>query len=157
MKKWIKDTQEMEALLGRAAVGRLGLADDGEPYVVPLNFAYGNGCIYFHAGFEGRKIDMLNKNARVCFEVDELTEIVVNKEASCFSTAYYQSVIACGTARFLESNEEKLAALDILMQKYAAGGQYEPIAEHALAIVNVCEIKIDNMTGKANVPDEDAE
>jgi nitroimidazol reductase NimA-like FMN-containing flavoprotein (pyridoxamine 5'-phosphate oxidase superfamily) len=157
MKKWLENTQEMETILAGAPVGRLGLADDGEPYVVPLNFVYGGGRIYFHAGLEGRKIDMLKKNPRVCFEVDELKEVVVNKEASCFSTAYYQSVIAWGSARFLESDEEKLKALDLLMQKYAAGAQYEAIAEHTLAIVNVCEIKIDSMTGKANAPDEATE
>ena len=157
MKKWIEDEKEIEEILARATVGRLGLADGGEPYVVPLNFVYGNGCIYFHAGLEGRKIEMLNKNPRVCFEVDELTEIVVNREASCFSTAHYRSVIALGTARFLESAEEKMDALDLLMEKYANGEKYEPIAEHTLAIVNVCEIKIEKMTCKASVPDEDAE
>jgi nitroimidazol reductase NimA-like FMN-containing flavoprotein (pyridoxamine 5'-phosphate oxidase superfamily) len=157
MKKWIEEEKEIEELLARATVGRLGLADGGEPYVVPLNFVYGKGRIYFHAGLEGRKIDMLNKNPRVCFEVDELTEIVVNREASCFSTAHYHSVIAWGTSRFLESDEEKLAALDLLMQKYAKGDTYEPIAEHTVAIVNVCEIKVEKMTCKANVPDEDAE
>ena len=157
MKKWIEDEKEIEEILARAAVGRLGLADGGEPYVVPLNFVYGSGCIYFHAGLEGRKIEILNKNPRVCFEVDELTEIVVNREGSCFSTAHYHSVIASGTSRFLESAEEKLNALDLLMQKYANGEKYEPIAEYAVAIVNVCEIKIEKMTCKANVPDEDAE
>jgi nitroimidazol reductase NimA-like FMN-containing flavoprotein (pyridoxamine 5'-phosphate oxidase superfamily) len=157
MKKWIEDEKEIEGILARAAVGRLGLADGGEPYVVPLNFVYGNGCIYFHAGLEGRKIDMLKKNPRVCFEVDELTEVVVNAEASCFSTAYYRSVIARGTARFLESDEEKLGALDLLMRKYAEGEKYEGIPEHALALVSVCEITIEEMSAKASVPYEGTE
>ncbi len=48
---------------------------------------------------------------------------------------------------------EKMKALNMLMEKYAAGKKYEPIPEYALAIVNVCEIKIEEMTGKANLPD----
>lgn len=153
MKKWIEDQKEIEGILDDALVGRLGLSDDGEPYVVPLNFVYSDGRIIFHTGIEGRKLEVLQKNPKVCFEVDELTEVVVNEEAACFSTAYYRSVIAFGTARALESNDEKLEALDGLMKKYAAGKKWE-IPEHALAIVGVWEIKIDKMTAKANVPDE---
>lgn len=153
MKKWIEDQKEIEGILDDALVGRLGLSDDGEPYVVPLNFVYSDGRIIFHTGIEGRKLEVLQKNPKVCFEVDELAEVVVNEEAACFSTAYYRSVIAFGTARALESNDEKLEALDGLMKKYAAGKKWE-IPEHALAIVGVWEIKIDKMTAKANVPDE---
>ncbi len=153
MKKWIEDQKEIEGILDRALVGRLGLSDDGEPYVVPLNFVYSDGRILFHTGIEGRKLEILQKNPKVCFEVDELTEVVVNEEAACFSTAYYRSVIAFGTARALESIDEKLEALDVLMKKYAAGKKWE-IPEHALAIVGVWEIKIDKMTAKASVPEE---
>ncbi len=154
MKVWIEDKKEIEEILERAPVGRLGLADGEEPYVVPLNFVYADDCIYFHTGVEGRKLDIINKNPCVCFEVDEMSEVFVNPEASCFSTAYYKSVIAVGTARLLEADDEKIQALDLLMKKYAAGREYEPIPEHAMAIVSVCEIQIDKMTCKANVPDD---
>ena len=154
MKVWIEDKKEIEEILERAPVGRLGLADGEEPYVVPLNFVYADDCIYFHSGIEGKKLEIINKNPRVCFEVDEMSEVFLNQEASCFSTAYYKSVIAVGTARLLEADDEKMQALDLLMNKYAAGREYEAIQEFALAIVSVCEIKIDKMTCKANVPDE---
>ena len=154
MKKWIEDQKEIEGILERAQVGRLGLADGDEPYVVPLNFVYSDGRIIFHSGIEGRKLEILGKNPKVCFEVDELTEVIVNEGTACFSTAHYRSVIATGTASALEGAEEKLEALDGLMKKYAAGKKYEEIPEHALAIVGVWEIKIDKMTAKASVPDE---
>ena len=155
MKIWIEDRNEMEEILRRAPVGRLGLADGGEPYVVPLNFAYEGGRIFFHTGLEGRKLEMMEKNPRVCFEVDEMSEAVVNEEMACMSTAYYKSVIAWGSARLLDDDTDKMKALDLLMQKYAEGKEYEPIPEHTLAIVTVCEMKIDKMTGKANLPDDD--
>ncbi|MBI5117547.1 pyridoxamine 5'-phosphate oxidase family protein [Candidatus Poribacteria bacterium] len=154
MKLWIENRAEMEDILNKAAVGRLGLIADGEPYVVPLNFAYSDGRIYFHTGVEGRKIEAIQKNPRVCFEVDEMREVVFNREQTCFSTAYYHSVMAWGTARFLESDAEKMKALEIIVKKYATEKSYELPPEHALAIVSVCEIHIDKMTGKANVPDQ---
>ncbi len=152
MKKWIEDRDEIEEIIRRAAVGRLGLAADGEPYVVPLNFAYEDGRIFFHTGLEGRKLEMIKKNPRVCFEVDEQAEVVVNEQA-CLSTAYYYSVIAWGTARLVDGAEDKMRALDLLVTKYAGPTRCEPIPEHALSIVNVCEIEIDTMTAKANLPD----
>jgi nitroimidazol reductase NimA-like FMN-containing flavoprotein (pyridoxamine 5'-phosphate oxidase superfamily) len=152
MKTWIEDRAEMEEILGRMPVGRLGLADGGEPYVVPLNFAYSDGCIYVHTGLEGRKLEMIGKNPRVCFEVDELIEIVPNEQA-CLFTTYYRSVIAWGAARLLEDADEKMRALGLLLDKYGKNAKCEPIPEHALFIVSVCEIRVESMTGKANLPE----
>ncbi len=67
---------------------------------------------------------------------------------------YYRSVILWGTVRILEDEAEKMKAIKLLLAKYAAGKEYEPPPEHALAIVNVCEIAVEEMTGKANLPDE---
>ena len=152
MKQWIEDRREMEDILERASVGRLGLISDEEPYVVPVNFVYHDGCIYFHTGLEGRKIESIERNPHVCFEVDEQVEIIVNEQA-CLSTVYYYSVIAWGKARLLEETGDKMRALELLVAKYAAGKKCEPVPEHALPIVNVCEIRAEKMTAKANLPD----
>ena len=152
MKAWIESRDEMEKILERALVGRLGLADDGEPYVVPLNFVYADGRIFFHTGLEGRKLEIIKKNPRVCFEVDEQLEVVINEQA-CLSTAYYRSVIAWGAARLLEETDEKMKALEQLVKKYAGDKKCEPVPEHALAILNVCAIDVDRMTAKENLPD----
>ena len=155
MKTQIENREEMEEILERALVGRLGLALDDGPYIVPLNFAYGDGRIYFHTGLEGRKLEGIRQNPRVCFEADEMLEVVLNEEQSCLSTTYYRSVIAWGKARLLESDEEKMRALELLLKKHAGKRKFELPPEHALAIVNVCEIEIDKMTGKANLPDSE--
>ena len=152
MKIWIEDRTEIEAILKRAPVGRLGLTSAGEPYIVPLNYAYDNGRIYFHAGLEGRKIEALRESPHVCFEVDELQEVILNEQA-CLSTAYYRSVIMWGKARLLGSEAEKMKGLELLLRKYAAGKGYEPPPKEMLELVCVCEVEIEKMTGKASVPD----
>jgi nitroimidazol reductase NimA-like FMN-containing flavoprotein (pyridoxamine 5'-phosphate oxidase superfamily) len=152
MKTWIEDKDEIEKILKRAPVGRLGLTAEGEPYVVPLNFVYHDGCVYFHTGLEGRKLDCMAKNPRVCFEVDEQVEVVINEQA-CLSTAHYYSVIAWGEAQILDAEEDKVRALGLLMAKYAEGKECEPLPEHVLSIVNVCKIAITEMTAKANLPE----
>ena len=152
MKTWIESREEMERILDGAPVGRLGLLTEDGPYVVPLNFAYQDGIIYFHTGLEGRKLEAIRKNTHVCFEVDEQLEVAPHEQA-CLFTAYYRSVIAWGNARLLDENAEKMRGLRLLLKKYAPDAKYELPPEHALAIVNVCEIRVDKMTGKANLPE----
>jgi hypothetical protein len=153
MKKWIESQEEMAEILGRAAVGRLGLIADGEPYIVPLNFAYADGRIYFHSGLQGRKIEAIQKSPRACFEVDEIQDLIVDQQQSCLSGTRYHSVIAWGIVRRLESEPEKMKVLDCLLKKYAAGKTYQLPPQNMLAIVNVYEMQVDKMSAKANVPD----
>ena len=90
----ITDRAEIEAILDEAMVCRIGLADGGDPYVVPLCFGYEDGSVYIHSarrkrrrpfgsvltmtfdpipgGIDGKKIAMIRKNPRCCFEVDML-------------------------------------------------------------------------------------
>ena len=51
--KEITDPALLSAILREAFVCRLGLAGDGEPYVVPVNFVYSGGCLYLHSACEG--------------------------------------------------------------------------------------------------------
>lgn len=152
MKTWIEDRVEIEDILTRAPVGRLGLLSNGEPYVVPLNFAYDNGRVYFHSGLEGRKVEALRENPRVCFEVDDIQKFILHEQA-CLSTTYYRSVIMWGRARLLLSEAEKMKGLDLLLRKYAGGKGYEPPPKEMLELVCVFEVEIEKITGKASVPD----
>jgi len=151
VKIWIENQDEIREILERALVGRLGVIAGGEPYIVPLNYVYAGGRIYFHTGLEGRKFEGIGGDRPACFEVDELLEIVPNEQA-CLYTAYYRSVIIMGKTRLLEDENEKMRALEFLLKKYTGAVPVEPPPVHALAIVNVCEITPDRITAKANLP-----
>ena len=62
---------EAERFLKEHPYGRLGLCLEGEPYVVPVAYGYEEGKIYFHSARQGRKLDFIRGNSRVCFQVDE--------------------------------------------------------------------------------------
>ena len=70
-KQEIKERAEVEEVLRAAHVGRLGTCVEGEPYIVPLSFVYDDGRILFHGALEGKKMEQIAENPRVCFEVDE--------------------------------------------------------------------------------------
>ena len=63
----------MEALLRRAPYGHLGCARDGHPYVVPMNYAYEAGVLYFFTT-EGTKTEFIAANHEVCFQVEEVAD-----------------------------------------------------------------------------------
>lgn len=65
--------EECRAVLARAAVGRLGCAQDNQPYVVPVYLAYEADYIYVFST-QGKKIEWMRANPKVCVEVDEVSD-----------------------------------------------------------------------------------
>ena len=144
--KEIRDIATIEEdIIRKASVCRLGLCDNGRPYVVPLCFGYKDKTLYFHSGREGKKIDILRTNNNVCFEIDIDYELLKAKEA-CKCSIKYQSIIGFGKALLIEDFESKRKAFDIIMQNYSDGSfKYSVEAIKKAAIIRV-EIK--SMTGK---------
>jgi nitroimidazol reductase NimA-like FMN-containing flavoprotein (pyridoxamine 5'-phosphate oxidase superfamily) len=58
-------------LLKRTHVGRLGCANDSQPYIVPISFAYHRLSICSFATI-GKKIEWMRANPLVCVEADEI-------------------------------------------------------------------------------------
>lgn len=141
----ITDKTEIERIIRKALVCRVALSDDDSPYVFPVCFGYKDGCIYFHSALEGKKIEILKKNSRVCFEMDIEHELVEG-ERGCDWGMLYSSVIGYGTASYVEDMEEKKRALNILLEHYT-GRKYD-FADQSLDQVAVIKIQVKSMTGK---------
>ncbi|TWJ32625.1 pyridoxamine 5'-phosphate oxidase family protein [Geobacter argillaceus] len=142
----ISDRDAIDDIIGRCRVCRLGLCDDGQPYVVPLSFGYDGQCLYVHAAAEGRKIDILRRNNRVCFEFDILEE-VISADQACNWGMRYESVIGSGVAEIMTDSDAKRAALDRIMQQYSSDRW--TFDEQALAGTLVVCIRIEEVSGKA--------
>lgn len=138
---------DIEAVLKKAFVCHLGLADGAQPYVVPMNYGYEDGHIYLHGAAEGRKIDILRKNNKVCFEMETFDpQIVKVGDQPCDWGTAFRSVIGFGTARLLETNEEKIHALSIIVKPH--DGRDFTFPEAMLKLTAVIDITIGEMTGK---------
>ena len=86
--------EEIEDVLKRNSIGRIGCNDGRKTYVVPVNYVYDGKCIIVHS-YDGMKIQMMRKNSGVCFEVDEIKSFTA-----------WKSVIAWGEYQEL-TNERK--------------------------------------------------
>ena len=143
--KEILDREEIESIIKKADVCRLGLSDHNIPYIVPLNFGYKENCLYFHTPKVGKKIDMIKGNNRVCFELD-IDHEVVRADNPCDWNMKYQSVIGYGRAFLLEDIDEKRQALDVIIEHYS--GQTGEYAEKLVDRLAVIKVQIESMTGK---------
>lgn len=149
--KEITDEKEIEAILEEAKVCRIAMCDRGEPYVVPVCFGYEDRAVYFHSAREGKKLDMLRANPRVCFEVEVDVEVRPG-EVPCRSGVRYRSVIGRGRAELVEDPEEKKRGLDVIMRHY--GSEFldyskTPAAAAAMQKTALVRIAVEEMTGKA--------
>lgn len=101
----ILNAPEIEQVLEHQVIGRIGCSDRGRTYVVPISYAYDGQYIYCHT-HEGKKIDYMRRNPRVCFEVDHLNNM-----------ANWQSVIVQGTFEELTDPEQRKQALHKLHER----------------------------------------
>jgi uncharacterized protein len=141
----ITDPADIDSILAAAIVCRIALVDDGEPYIVPLSFGYEDGSVYIHSAPEGKKIAMMEKNPRCCFEVD-ICDQVIRSDKPCSWGMRYRSVIGYGSAVILEDPNEKRHGLNCIMQHY--GGGTREFSDTDIASVMVIRIRIESMTGK---------
>ena len=95
--KEVTDIVEIESIIKNSKVCRLAMSNDDQPYIVPLCFGYAENQLFFHSASEGKKLDMLRRNERVCFEFDIDTELQKGKSA-CDWGMSYRSVIGFGEA-----------------------------------------------------------
>ncbi|MDE6906548.1 MAG: pyridoxamine 5'-phosphate oxidase family protein [Lachnospiraceae bacterium] len=143
-------TDEMtRELLERGEFGVLStVSKDGEPYGVPMSYAFADGKVYLHCAREGHKLDNITDTPQVCFTVVGDTEVLPEK----FSTKY-KSAIVFGRAEVLEDSEEKMKGILALMGKYSADFLEEgrAYAERAFAKFKVIKIVPEYISGKGRL------
>ena len=142
----ITDRKDIDDIIRCCRVCHLAMCDDGQPYIVPLNFGYDGRSLYFHTAPEGRKIDIIKRNNRVGFEFDILHDIVTAEQA-CKWGAKYESVMGSGTAEIVDDLEAKKEALEWIMRQYGNGAW--DFKEEILKKTLVLRVRILEISGKA--------
>ena len=145
----ITDPQQILHILDTARVLHLGLAVDNEPYVVPMNYGYtmedGKLVLYLHSAVRGKKLDMLQANPRVFFEMD-CDLVPFEGKVPCQYGLTYSSLMGRGTACIVEDVEEKKKAMTVLM-KTQTGKDFR-FEDRLVSIVAVIRIDVLEYTAK---------
>ena len=139
------------ALIDRCSHGVAAFADEtGIPYCVPLSLVRIGRALYFHCAKEGKKLELLRRNNRVCitFVGNDCPAFVDH-----YYTTYFESVIVTGRAFELTSSEEKILALRRLCELRTpdgmTGNHFDDAISDSLSRTAVFRIDMDEITGKA--------
>lgn len=142
--KEITEVEAIEAILKRNNICRLALFDTDYPYIVPLCYGYEDGCLYFHGFAGGTKLELIKRDPRVSFEVEEGLEVTTDPDP-CEWSVKYRSVVGRGVAEILDG-PEKRAGLDIVVKAFA--GRTLDFPEKAMAAVTVVRVRVKELAGR---------
>lgn len=116
----ITDIAAITDVIEKSHCCRIGFYDNGEVYIVPLNYGFEKGeddtfTFYFHSAKEGRKIDLIASAPQVGFEIDCDYELHPG-EIACAYSAGFHSVIGNGVVEPVTEPEEKKHGLCCIMR-----------------------------------------
>ncbi len=143
----ITDPSAIAEVLACGKVMHLAMCDGAAPYVVPLTYAWRGGVLWAHSAAEGRKLDVLRRNPRVCFDITLDAEIVRNEGRPCDWTTRYRSVIGTGKAQVVTEGPRLREGLAALVEVYG-GDAGELPAE--LPHVVVIRVDVERVSGKSS-------
>ena len=124
---------EVADLFHRRSVGRIACLAGGEPYLVPLTYAYAGGAAYAHA-LPGKLVAALRAHPRACFEVDEP-----------LPGGAWRSAVAVAAYEELTDPAERAAALGLLADR-------DPVARPAAVPGVVFRLRLTGATGRFVTP-----
>lgn len=117
----LDDWNLVAAVLDEAEVLNLSMVEQGEngpaPYCVPVNFARAGKSLYLHSGLKGRKLEALAATPVVCFTA--LTGLELKTaDTACKIGYHFRSVVGFGTAKVVESAEERQSGMRAIVEKW---------------------------------------
>ncbi len=140
--------EQINDLLASSKVGHLATNNgDGYPYVVPVHFAYNKDCIYVHGLNRGQKLQNIQNDGKICFEVSQMEGLILDDKACDVNTAY-QSIVIFGSAAIVDDKDEKIEALNQVVSKYTPQLAGQEFPENMLKGTGIIKISIDTITGK---------
>jgi uncharacterized protein len=109
----------VEAIFDEALVSHLGFVDEGLPVVIPTLHVRLGSQVYLHGSAASRALRE-SQGAEVCLTATLIDGLVLAR-AAMHHSANYRSAMLFGEGRHVDDEEEKLAALEALVEKIVPG------------------------------------
>lgn len=147
----ITDPKIIEEFVAGEQILRVAFYDDGDIYIVPVNYGYlyenDKYSFYFHGAKAGRKYELSKSKPVVGFEIDGKYKLLENENA-CDYSASFQSVIGTGTLQIVDNMEEKKLGLNTLMKQVSRHSDWSYDAK-MLEAVAVFKLDVQKIACKA--------
>ncbi|MEH2558059.1 nitroimidazol reductase NimA-like FMN-containing flavoprotein (pyridoxamine 5'-phosphate oxidase superfamily) [Bradyrhizobium algeriense] len=148
--RMMSDEHALETL-ARGFSGRLAsVSEDGFPYCIPLLYLWMDGELYLHTtSARGHLRANIEKERRVCFEVDEQEGVFDYGRFECDSGLAYRSVCLFGRIRVVEDRDIKQRFCEALMAKYGKPETLRPKGFFPrIDVITVYAIMAERISGK---------
>ena len=114
------DKDTIYRILDEGLVCHVGLAEDGQPVVIPMNYARRDDAVILHGAPASRLLKYVQAGHPVCVTVTLLDGLVLARSVYHHSMNY-RSVVVFGRGRLIEAEQEKLEALEVLTEHILPG------------------------------------
>ena len=148
--KNIENQELVDNIIQSCDICYVGVIDnDGNPYVVPMNFGYNGDNIILHSGPEGGLVEYVKERPNICVTFNSSNELIYQHESvACSYRMKGESVICRGKVRFEDDLEKKKEYLDTMMRKYTTDKVFD-YSLPALRNVVVWLVDVESCTSKA--------
>ena len=119
-KRGVYDRAQIDAILDEALICHVGFVHGEQPYVIPMLHARVGDVVYIHGSTASRLVRTLASGAPCSLTATLLDGLVLARSAFHHS-ANYRSVTVLGRASAVESDEEKLRALEAFSEHLVPG------------------------------------
>jgi nitroimidazol reductase NimA-like FMN-containing flavoprotein (pyridoxamine 5'-phosphate oxidase superfamily) len=147
----ITGMDEKLEIIDKNRICRLALSDDNQPYISPLNYGYSfennTLTLYFHSAAEGKKLEIIKKNSRACFEIDCDGDLIEGEKPCSYGYAY-KSIVGTGRIALANTADEKKDGLEKLMKHQTGKNGTYHFDEKMIDRVTVYKMTVTEFTGK---------
>lgn len=146
------DRETIYSILDEALICHVGFVVDGQPYVIPINFARVGDTIILHGAKASRLLKHIEAGHPVCVEATIVDGLVLARSVFNHSMNY-RSVVVFGCGCLVEGKQEKLAALEAVTEHLIPGRWQEARlpSEKELNATSVVTIQIDEASAKVRL------
>lgn len=145
---------EAAAILSAGLVAHVGMAVEGQPFVLPMSYHYDSerSRLYLHGARASRLLRQLAAGAEVCVTVTLEDGLVFSKSAK-YHSMNYRSVVVFGRAAAVEDDAVKRRVLEEMTRRYfpgrTLGRDYAEASRGELRGTALLEVEIAEQSAKA--------
>lgn len=150
----ITDFKKIVEIIHHCEVLRLGFADGEFPYIVPVNFSYeadetsGSICFFIHGAMAGRKYELLKKNGKCSFEMDN--QLKIDYLYDCHDiTTRYESVMGTVTVEEIPESEKEKIMEEKILTRWEEARNF-PWNRDSLKRCGMFKLTVQTISGKVN-------
>ena len=114
------DRKTVYGILDAGLLCHVGYVIDGQPYVTPTAYWGEGDNLYWHGSSASRMLRQVKTGVPVCVTVAMLDGLVLAR-SGFHSSINYRSLMAFGTAQVVESDSDKMAALEAFSERLTPG------------------------------------